>query len=305
MTWDGDRGWLATLFLFGPRWICAIPLPFLAIAAAVCHRRMLLPLAIAAVVIVGPVMGFEMHWPAAAGQVTLRVLTCNVGGQMIGTSALADLIDQARPDVVALQEASGDTKFLWPAEWHVVNCGPFILASRFPITEREHVRKPISPWGEKAAVRFTVQLPEREIQVFNLHLESPRPGLEAVLNRKTGIDISQIGRFEAVLQMRAVEAERTSAWIAAFPGPKIIMGDFNTPMESTVFRRCWSGLDNAFSKAGWGFGFTKISEKRGWSYGARIDHVLYNPDWRCARCWVGQDVGSDHLPLLADFEQGH
>ena len=79
------------------------------------------------------------------------------------------------------------------------------------------------------------------------------------------------------------------------------MGDFNMPIESTIYRRCWSGLSDAFSMAGWGFGFTKISEKLGWSYGARIDHILFCEPWQCLHCWVGGEIGSDHLPLLAEF----
>ena len=74
------------------------------------------------------------------------------------------------------------------------------------------------------------------------------------------------------------------------------------PGESTLFRGDWSGWLDAFAAVGWGFGFTKVSEKWGYSYGARIDHVLYGPSWRCLDAWVGSDIGSDHRPLLADFQ---
>ena len=78
--------------------------------------------------------------------------------------------------------------------------------------------------------------------------------------------------------------------------------DFNLPADSTIFRRYWGDFANAFFRVGWGFGFTKNSTEGGFSYGSRIDHVLYSPDLRCLRSWVGPDVGSDHLPLLAEFE---
>jgi hypothetical protein len=32
----------------------------------------------------------------------------------------------------------------------------------------------------------------------------------------------------------------------------------------------------------------------------RIDHVLATPEFTFTKCWVGPDVGSDHLPLLAE-----
>src|SRR5690349_19121372 len=53
-----DRWWPATLLLFGPRWVLAVPLAVLVPAAAVCRRQALLPLLAAAVVLALPVLGF-------------------------------------------------------------------------------------------------------------------------------------------------------------------------------------------------------------------------------------------------------
>jgi endonuclease/exonuclease/phosphatase (EEP) superfamily protein YafD len=125
--------------------------------------------------------------------------------------------------------------------------------------------------------------------------------LEAVLNKQTGIDLSRVAELEAVVRLRANESAKVSRWIAGFSGPKIVMGDFNMPIESRIWRRDWADLADSFSAAGCGFGFTKISEKRGWSYGARIDHVLSSPPWLCQTCLVAGDIGSDHLPLIALF----
>ncbi len=301
MVGDGDRGWLSTLILFGPRWICTLPLPLLAVAALAVDRRTLWVLGTVAVVSVFPIMGFRVHLlPNAGGRPTLRVLTCNVEKDVFDPRALFSLIEQQQPDVVAVQEVSSAMKFIWPPGWHVVNRDEFTVASRWPVAEREHLRRPLR--NDFCAVRFTVELQNREIQMFNLHLQSPRPGLEAVLNRKTGLSIAGAGRLKDVLQIRAAESSLAGRWIEGFPGPAIVVGDFNMPIESTIYRGCWSWLTDAFSTAGWGFGFTKISEKRGWSYGARIDHVLFGPPWRCLGCWVGSEIGSDHLPLLAELQ---
>ncbi len=61
----GDRWWFATLILFGPRWLCAVPLAALVPAAALVRRRLLWPLTAAAVVAVGPIMGFCLPWARA------------------------------------------------------------------------------------------------------------------------------------------------------------------------------------------------------------------------------------------------
>ena len=90
-------------------------------------------------------------------------------------------------------------------------------------------------------------------------------------------------------------------WIGRFSEALIIAGDFNMPTDSAIYRQYWSRYSNAFSTCGFGFGHTKQSVIRGLHYGLRIDHVLTDPFWRCRRCWVGPDLGSDHLPVIADF----
>lgn len=298
----GDRSPLATLFLFGPRWLCALPLAVLVPAAAIWHRRMLWLLAVTGVLILGPILGFEFHIAGTRGPPALRVLTCNVNQFHVRPDKLADLVDRTRPDIVVLQEVPGvSPPFLWPSGWFVVHRDELLVASRFPIVEHRGLPCPGIP-GKLVAIRYTVELPDREVQLFNLHLFTPRPGLEAVLDQRKGIDFSKVPALATMLRERADESRLVSDWIRQFPRPTIVVGDFNTPVESVIFRRYWSWLDNAFSAAGFGFGFTKIAAEHGLTYGARIDHVLYTPPWRCVRAWVGPDIGSDHLPLLAEFE---
>ncbi len=298
----GDRAWLATLFLFGPRWICAVPMLVLVPLAAVWFRRGLGLLAIIGVVIAGPIMGFQLHLFNDSAPFKLRVLTCNVAQRDYRVADLASLIDELRPDVVALQEVKlVPPKLVWPEGWHVVFNDELLVACRYPIWQRGTVRRPTVP-GKLAAIRYQIQFPGRDVQLFNLHLMTPRPGLEAVLDRKRGVDLSGIPRLNAILRKRDEETKFVGQWVDSFPEPKIIVGDFNMPVESTIYRRYWSSMRNAFSTTGFGLGFTKMTEKRGWTYGARIDHILYSPPWHCVRAWVGPDIGSDHRPLVADFD---
>ncbi len=299
MLTEGDRGPWATLFLFGPRWVCGFPLPLLAVAAAIWNRRALAPLALAAVGIVGPIMGFQVHLPrfAAPGQL-LRVMTFNVEEHAVSVDSLAGLVEQYRPDVVALQEVRANAGYRWPEGWHVIEHNEFILASRWPIAEREHV---LRFRGDYAAIRFVVDLAGQEINMFNVHLSTPRPGLEAMISRRTLVDFQGSPRLGEIIRLRAIESEHASAWIAGFSGPTIVAGDFNMPAESAIFRRYWSWLTDAFAAAGWRFGFTKTTRGTPWSYGARIDHILVGPSWNVLRSWVGPDSGSDHMPLWADL----
>ncbi len=96
----GDRGWFATLILFGPRWFCALPLAVLGPLAGLMRRRMLVHVAGAALLILGPIMGFCLPWArlTAPGRPAIRVLTRNVKGHYKDNVALDKLIGDAAPD---------------------------------------------------------------------------------------------------------------------------------------------------------------------------------------------------------------
>jgi vancomycin resistance protein VanJ len=74
-----------------------------------------------------------------------------------------------------------------------------------------------------------------------------------------------------------------------------VMGDFNTPPESRIFPQVWGGYTDAFSAAGWGWGYTFIGARTT----VRIDHILAGRGWRVTDCRVGPNVGSPHRPVIA------
>jgi endonuclease/exonuclease/phosphatase (EEP) superfamily protein YafD len=291
----GDRWWLATVALFGPRWIWLLPLVLLIPVALALRPRLLWLLLNSSLVVIGPVMGYCVPWSSltmpSPADFTLRVLTCNGGGEQLRVTALADLIATTRPDLVALQEGSvlNLPAGTWPDGWDVRTT----VASRYPIRSIEKMGDD-ELGGDGFVTRFDLETPGGTVHFVNLHLETVRDGLEAVVYAKW----KGAPALSDNIGLRARESEAASRWVQPVSGPIVIAGDFNMPTESTVYQRFWSSYSNAFSSAGLGFGYTKFT---GW-FGIRIDHVLTGPGWRCRRCWVGPDVGSDHRPVLADLE---
>jgi vancomycin resistance protein VanJ len=295
---EGDVGWVGTVLLFGPRWVALLPLVVLAPLAAVAHSwRAGGVLAAAALVVVGPLMGGTVS-PSTSGRsddgAVLRVLTCNTDGQNLHKHELELLVAQTLPDIVALQEAEViDFTPIFPDGWHI-EAGPagLLLATRFPIRGRDYLTEP--ELGARGAVgRYRLETPAGELIAVNVHLPTPREGFEEVLHTGGGAAAIREGiaaRDHASIVVRS--------WLGDIGGDAIVAGDFNMPVESAIYRRHWSDLTDAFSKAGWGWGYTKQTR---W-FGVRIDHVLAGKAWTCRRAWVGPDVGSDHLPLIAQLE---
>jgi vancomycin resistance protein VanJ len=302
----GDRWWFATLLLFGPRWLILLPLAVLVPLALGFHRRSLLPLGLAAVLGVGPLMGFCLPWArlSGSGQPTVRVLTCNVKGQCQDNPRLNDLIQQAAPDIVALQGCWRQVRVAWPAGWHVCQQGELLVASRFPL--REFTDTTPARTGDRdppgKVLSCCIHLPEGELRFATVHMQSPHFGIARVLDRRVGIQPSRNDVLNAEMENRWQESQEVAQRLADEFRADVVVGDFNLPEESPIYRVCWGSYWNAFGTSGWGWGGTEWpTVPTHIPFGIRIDHILSDRGWRPQRCWVGSDVGADHLPLLADL----
>jgi endonuclease/exonuclease/phosphatase family metal-dependent hydrolase len=294
LLYAGDAWAPATVLLFGPRWLLAVLPALLILPARRAGRRASLAAVAALVVALGPLMEFNLPLGRAApeGGPRLRVLTCNMhyGGD---AAALEALVADTGPDVVALQEWREPTRPPAPAwdGWHVRRLPGLFLASRFPVRAADRLG-PNSTGERGSAARYELDTPAGPVTVVSLHLASPREDLKgAVMTAGPGLD---------GLAENSALRDRQSAYLAAaaeVSGPVLVVGDFNAPAESAVFRRHWGGYRDAFGDAGWGWGHTFANR---WTR-VRIDHVLVGGGGRASDCRVGPAVGSPHRPVLADL----
>jgi endonuclease/exonuclease/phosphatase (EEP) superfamily protein YafD len=294
----GDRWWPATGIMFAPRWIWGLPLALLIPAALVLSRRLLWLLLGAATMLVFPVMGLCLPWQIygaeAPPEAKVRLFSLNVHWAEKKLTGLPELIAETDPDIVVLQGCSNHAPagLFQEQGWHAHCEGQFCLGSRFPILETSVVESP-NLW--KSWVRYyRLDAPGGSLHLFNLHLETPREGLVAV--RHQGLEGGET--LEKNSAIRREQSAAIAQWIGQVEGRVLIAGDFNTPPESAIYREYWSPFVNAFSQAGLGWGYTFYNNRTA----TRIDHILGSPGWRCRRCWVGADVGSEHRPVIADME---
>jgi endonuclease/exonuclease/phosphatase (EEP) superfamily protein YafD len=305
---SGDVWWPFTVLLFIGRWIFLLPIAALAAAALLLRRRnAILPLVATTLVVLGPFMGFRLGWqrliPHPAGM-PFRVVSFNADGGDQSWVRLPDFVEIWRPDVIAIQEC-GQSMITAVHDVqgyvsHVANGLCFL--SKYPIVDsavmnratlsRIHGENDNGIGGAGYVIRYTIQTPKGPVNVTNLHLETPRKGLEDLLG-----SIFHLDRLRENTALRTIESTMARQWVDLGKAPALVMGDFNTPVESRIFQGSWGSFTDAFSHAGFGFGMTKFN---GWIR-VRIDHVLSGPGWYTDRVAVGADVGSDHRPLVVDL----
>ena len=296
LRFEGDRSWLGAIAIFSPRWVVLLPLAPLVPLALAFNRRCLWILAVASAVALFWVMGLCLPWRAlfAPGRSALavRVLTCNVHGQALDSSQLADLIAAVHPDIVVLQEWIPPyvSSIFTDDDWNVITNGEQLLATRFRINAVQELQ-------DGSAVHYALETSAGPINLFNVHLASPHPPLFAALlgmpNGKTDLEKNVAER-----EGQSRELDRITRSV---PGPLVIAGDFNLCPDSPIFRENFRQFADAFDAAGFGFGWTYRDQ---WT-ATRIDHILSNSQWTCRRCWLGMDVGSPHRPLIADFSMSN
>ena len=178
--------------------------------------------------------------------------------------------------------------------WSVRGDGDLFLASQFPIVSTDRI---VNDEGWRViAARYELKAPFGRLHLVNLHLDTPRQALELVRHPDR-----HLGEYlQETIDVRRRQSQKVAAWVPNYwmDVPLLVLGDFNLPPESKIFREYWGGYEDAFASAGNGYGYTKFT--RWW--GARIDHLLAGPGWRVTGCRVGPDVGSDHRPLLTTLQ---
>lgn len=329
--YTSERTIAGTIIAYGPRWLSLWPLAVLVPVALLVVRPALWPLLLAAWIGLVPVMGarvslstlFSGELPATPPPGTFRVITFNVLRGQALAAELPDFLRTLAPDVVMLQECGED---LWQAfqkqrGWYSVRHGTLCTASHWPIGQmdimpREEV---VAMRGSGLVMRAFVESPHGPLAVVNLHLATARHGLEGMLGDEGLVPDNPFGtsndthqeptpsarenesRFARNVAVRDRESALASTFALATRSslPLVIGGDFNLPVESTIFQRYWSGFTDAFEARGNGLGWSK---REGRWLRIRIDHLLtLDGGPTPVRIVVGADYMSDHRPVIVDM----
>ncbi len=326
----------ATLLAYGPRAAVLIPvivvLPWVLISA----RRAIIPLLIATWIAVVPVMGARFapialmrSFPESPESGTVRVMTFNVLIGNLLSLQLTDLIDTYHPQIIGFQECGEQlrTAIQELDGWYTDQVSGLCTLSRWPLTPLDSMNSPKDSGRERGLLggygnlaRYRIDTPNGPFVFVNLHLPTARYGLESLvagdgLVPSTTTDaVKEAARVISATAVQEIDERLTSsrrarelaserASLYATSGevntPLIVVGDFNMPVESTIYRQYWSHLSNTFERVGNGLGWSKVEGKL---LRIRIDHILTNGSLMTPlKVVIGDSWYSDHRPVVADF----
>lgn len=232
--------------------------------------------------------------PVASGQ-GLKIVSMNIQYGGARPAAVMALLERERPDVVLFQEwtpggqraMSAGLRERWPHAFEGARDDAFgqaVFSSR-PLTAPARAYPP----GSFSEPQVTIEVEHRggPVRICNVHLLPPVSG-------------RLFGEQRRAARALAAWASRRDA-----TSPDVFMGDFNATARTGVIGGLLdSGYVEAHAEAGFGRGSTW--PKRGslrFAPGIRIDNALVGPGWRVLEARVGEDVGSDHRPVIVVIDR--
>jgi endonuclease/exonuclease/phosphatase (EEP) superfamily protein YafD len=225
----------------------------------------------------------EVGAVAGAASVRIRVLVVNVLRSSEHHEAVRRLIADEQPDLIGLIEV--DARWLRELAPALASYPSRIEAPRpdnFGMAL--YARGPLAGGAEHLAVRVPAILAEATVGGARLGvaLVHPVPPFSGQLRA------DQLGHFDAI-----------AARVRSFTAPFLVMGDFNATPWSSAFARLRGATGACDTRAG--FGAQTSYPADGWLLRIPIDHILAACSIGVLDRRIGPDVGSDHLPVIADL----
>lgn len=297
-----ERHWILRSFSYVSDFaliVAIIPLPL-----AIWRRKglvVLLQLVCVVTLLWSPAKTDELPRVPPTGSREITVMTYNLGDGLAAPAHLIPLIERSGADIVGLQEVTAvtgnalETQLTDTYPYRVVR-GMGIpgkaLLSKYPIVDYRWLDE--NP--DRPDLFATVDIEGTLVTVIVAHPPPPHLTTSGIVSRPGGDD-----QFEALL-----------AAIDATPGPLLLLGDLNITSNHFRYGQLEKlGLLDAFDEAGDGLGYTTparlpiltdVSQTIGDAPIfplLRIDYVWGTPHWYPLEVQVGEDAGSDHLPVIA------
>jgi endonuclease/exonuclease/phosphatase (EEP) superfamily protein YafD len=256
--------------------------------------------------VMGLSLGPDRVEPPADASRTVRLMSYNIKSYHAdGFGLIAEEISRHHPDIVVMQDAQMLEQDNLPPElrptlselrYHYGH-GQYVLFSRYPLRGCE-LPDLSYPAKKSEYVHCVLQVGRSEIDLIVVHLVSPREGLNAARHDEPG----GMADWQANFTDRLHQSRVLANGLLRLRRPVIVAGDLNAAEHSPVVRQLLdTGLRDAFSAAGTGYGYTIGHALKLHLSFLRIDHILVTPSIGVSRCVTGWRGASEHRPVIADL----
>ena len=191
----------------------------------------------------------------------------------------------------------------YKVSYHITDGNPkkrsngLAIFSKYPII---HDGKVFDAQGTNGAIFADIMVNRDTIRIYNAHLESMRinsDGLENIEGVKENYR-QTLGKLQRGSLARSKQLKVLLEHMDNSPHPLILMGDLNEIPYSYTYFKLSENYENAFEKAGTGFGFTYNRVL----FFLRIDHIFSSQKLQAVQFKTHREVDySDHYPLTATF----
>jgi endonuclease/exonuclease/phosphatase (EEP) superfamily protein YafD len=230
---------------------------------------------------------------AAAGAHRLRIMTINVHASSDRYDLVRAEIERLDPDIVFLPEntdrwAAGlaplRARYPYVVDGQSPSVFSLFLFSRVPLSDASIIELP-EPDGFPAIVARVCQEGANNdatcVRLVGIHPPPPLDGRIAA---------ERYAALRALPPLIAgADAERT-----------ILLGDFNCTPWSPLFRDLLTAT--GLRDGARGFDLSPTWASRWLPFGLKIDHILVGKAITVTGHGVGDEVGSDHFPVVADLQ---
>lgn len=313
LVWEvSESHWLGSVVTFLPRLPWLVPGLLLLTVSLLARSRTFWWNVVAILVSLPSITEFNVPWnrlvepspSVAKDERTLRLVSCNVQNFSPDFSLVLREVQRAKPDIVAFQEALRPPRLLAEhfEDWHQIHVRGLWIGSKWPLRLLGECQTKL--FSHLSGVAVEVDAPFGKFVLTDLHLMTARKSLVELRPLELLNGDSQLALAGATVE-RSEEARQVRAFITEHQSerPVVVVGDFNMPTSSSVYRESFGDLTNAFESSAFGFGFTAPCKRfRHWPSNTpwqRIDHILVNNSWDARACRIGEHDGSDHRLISA------
>ncbi len=205
-----------------------------------------------------------------------RLLFWNVNRGNLGYPAIAADILSFNPDIVCLVESTNDGQKVETWQPHMPGYEVHRLGSGMMLLLRGQLID-----NEPGMVRDSCRY-----RVLKVRIDR-QPLAITIVDIKSDPLSSRRPAFEKLVELQSRHPKL----------PHVLVGDFNTPVDSVLFDRLRLDLTNAFEARGSGFRET-------WPVTSPVlclDQIWGDSRIKWHRCFAGWSVRSDHRPVIAEF----